>query len=117
MAGGALSSLAATILVYRLTGSALSVSLMLIVAALPSLFVGLFVGVAVDQLQPRVSVIAADLIRAAMIGCIPLALTFGTPWLYVSMLLTSVVGQFFDPAHASVLPGYLPTKSWLRPIR
>ena len=40
-AGSALTSLAASILVYRLTGSALSVGLMLMATALPTLFVGL----------------------------------------------------------------------------
>ena len=39
--GSSLTSLAAGILVYRLTGSALSVGLMLMATALPTLLVGL----------------------------------------------------------------------------
>ena len=47
--GSALTSIAAGILVYRLTGSALSVGLMLMATAAPSLLVGLFAGVYVDR--------------------------------------------------------------------
>jgi MFS family permease len=47
--GSGLTSIAAAILVYRLTGSALSVGLMLMATALPSLFVGLIAGVFVDR--------------------------------------------------------------------
>src|SRR4029079_14076263 len=45
VAGSALGSLAAAILVYRMTGSALSVGLVLIAAAVPGLLVGLVAGV------------------------------------------------------------------------
>ena len=48
--GSALTSLAASIYVFRLTNSALSVGLMLMATAAPSLLVGLFAGVFVDRL-------------------------------------------------------------------
>src|SRR5260221_7064087 len=51
--GSALSSLAASILIFRLTGSALSVGLMLMATAAPSLVVGLVAGVVVDPLDRR----------------------------------------------------------------
>src|SRR6266545_7506825 len=70
--GSALTALAASILVYRLTGSALSVGLMLMATALPSLLVGLVAGVFVDRYDRKRIMIAADLIRAALIGAIPL---------------------------------------------
>ena len=47
--GSALTSLAASIYVFRLTNSALSVGLMLMATAAPSLLVGLFAGVFVDR--------------------------------------------------------------------
>ena len=49
VAGSTLSWLAAALLVYRLTGSALSVSMILVVSALPSLLVGMVAGVFVDR--------------------------------------------------------------------
>jgi MFS family permease len=104
VAGSALSSLAAAILVYRMTGSALSVGLVLLVAALPSPLVGLIAGVFVDRLNRKHVMIAADLLRFVLIGAIPFVLPFGVVWLYVIVLIAGAVGQFFDPAHASVLP-------------
>src|SRR4051812_22775575 len=104
VAGSALSSLAGAMLVYRLTGSALSVGLMLMVAALPSLLVGPVAGVFVDRLNRKHVMIAADLLRAALVAAIPFALPFGITWLYAIVLVAGAVGQFFDPAHASVLP-------------
>jgi CRP-like cAMP-binding protein/sugar phosphate permease len=102
--GSALTDLAAGILVYRLTGSALSVGLILMVTALPSLIVGLLAGVFADRFERKRIMIASDLIRAALVFAIPFVLSFGIAWLYIIVLLSSTVKQFFEPAHESVLP-------------
>lgn len=110
-AGQRLTSIAGIVLVYQLTGSALSVGLMLIVTALPSMLVGLIAGVVVDRYDRRRIMIAADLARALLVGLIPLLVPFSIVWLYVLVLLASTVAQFFDPAHESVLPAISPTRS------
>lgn len=102
--GNALTSLAAGILVFRLTGSALSVGLMLMVTALPSIFVGLLAGVFVDRYDRKRIMVGAEFIRAALIALIPLLVGFNIVWLYVIVLLTSAINPFFDSAHESVLP-------------
>ncbi|MDQ4076556.1 MAG: MFS transporter [Chloroflexota bacterium] len=102
--GGGLTAIAASILVYRVTGSALSVGLMLMATALPSLFVGLVAGVFVDRYDRKRIMVAAELLRALLIALIPLLLPFGIAWLYVIVTLSSAIAQFFNPAHASVLP-------------
>lgn len=102
--GSALSSLAASIYVYRLTGSALSVGLMLMATAAPSLLVGLFAGVFVDRYDRKMIMILADVFRAVLIALIPVLVPLNVAWLYVMVMLTSAIGQFFDPAHESVLP-------------
>jgi MFS family permease len=102
--GSALSSLAASIYVFRLTGSALSVGLMLMATAAPSLLVGLFAGVFVDRYDRKKIMIVADLARAVLIALVPLLVPLNVIWLYVIVALTSAIGQFFDPAHESVLP-------------
>jgi MFS family permease len=104
MIGSGMTTIAASILVYRVTGAALSVGLMLIAAALPSLAVGLLAGVFVDRWNRKWIMIAADLIRAALIAAIPLLLQFGIAWLYVIVMLATAAGQFFEPARASVVP-------------
>ena len=102
--GTALSSLAASIYVFRITGSALSVGLMLMATAAPSLLVGLFAGVFVDRYDRKKIMIIADLLRAALIAIVPVLVPLSVIWLYVIVMLTSAIGQFFDPAHESVLP-------------
>jgi CRP-like cAMP-binding protein/sugar phosphate permease len=102
--GTALTSLAASILVFRLTASAMSVGLMLMATAAPSLLVGLFAGVLVDRFDRKWIMITADLIRAVLVFLIPFLVPHNIIWLYIIVLLTSAIGQFFDPAHESVLP-------------
>lgn len=102
--GSALTSLAASILVYRATGSALSVGLMLMATAAPSILLGLIAGVFVDRLDRKRIMVTADLLRALLVFTIPFVIESNIAWLYVIVLLTSSVGQFFDPAQSSVLP-------------
>jgi CRP-like cAMP-binding protein/predicted MFS family arabinose efflux permease len=102
-AGSALTAMAAGILVYRLTGSALSVGLMMMATALPTLFVGLIAGVFVDRYDRRRIMLTADLIRAALVFLIPFLIQANIAWLYLIVALSSAVGQFFDPAHSSVM--------------
>ncbi len=106
--GSALTSLASSILVYRQTGSALSVGLMLMATAAPSLLVGLIAGVFVDRFDRRRIMLIADLIRAVLVFLIPFLVPSSIVWLYVIVMLTSTVGQFFDPAYESVLPEVAP---------
>lgn len=107
--GSALTDLAAGILVFRLTGSALNVGLVLIVAALPTLFVGLFAGVFVDRFDRKRILLASDLLRAGIVVLIPIAFDQlgkdnGMVAMYGLLFLSATVRQFFDPAWESVLP-------------
>ncbi len=102
--GSALTSLAASIYVYRITNSALSVGLMLMATAAPSLLVGLFAGVFVDRYDRKKIMITADVLRGVLVFLIPFLVPLGVAWLYIIVALTSAIGQFFDPAYESVLP-------------
>lgn len=107
--GSALTSLAASIMVYQKTGgSALSVGLMLMATAAPSLLVGLVAGVFVDRFDRRKIMLIADLSRAALVLLIPFLASFNIVWLYVIVIITSAIGQFFDPAYESILPDSAP---------
>jgi MFS family permease len=107
--GFGLTSLASSILVYQLTGgSALSVGLMLIASAAPSLLVGLIAGVLVDRYDRRRIMIAADVLRAVLVCLIPFLVPYGIGWLYAIVFVISTIGQFFDPAWESVLPEVAP---------
>jgi MFS family permease len=102
--GSALTALAASVLVYRVTGSALSVGLMLIATSGPTVLIGLFAGVFVDRYDRKRIMLGSDLLRAILIFLIPFLIPLNLNWLYVIVALTSGISQFFDSAHASVLP-------------
>ena len=107
--GSSLTDLAAGILVWTLTGSALNVGLVLIVSALPTLFVGLFAGVFVDRFDRKKILLASDLLRAGIVVLIPISFDAlgpdgGMVAMYALLFLSATVRQFFDPAWESVLP-------------
>ncbi len=104
--GDALTSLAAGIFVYQITGSVLSVGLMLMASAAPTLVFGLVAGVVVDRFDRKMIMIVTCLIRAVLIALIPIVVSTGDDlvWLYVLVLASASVQQFFDPANDSVLP-------------
>jgi MFS family permease len=102
--GSALTTLAASILVFRLTDSAFSVGLMLIATAGPTILIGLMAGVFVDRYDRKLILLTSDVLRGVLIFLIPWLIQFNIAWLYVIVALTSAITQFFDSAHASILP-------------
>jgi len=102
--GSALTDLAAGIVVYRITGSALSVGLMLMASAIPTLILGLVAGAIVDRSDRKRIMVASDLARMVLVALIPTLIAINIVWLYLLVALTSGVRQFFDPANESVLP-------------
>jgi CRP-like cAMP-binding protein/sugar phosphate permease len=102
--GDALTSLAAGIIVYERTQSALSVGLILMATAVPTLVFGLIAGVVVDRYDRKKIMIAADILRAVVVVTIPFLITASIVWLYVLVIVSSSITQFFSPANESVLP-------------
>src|SRR5579862_2728121 len=103
--GSSLTDLAAAILVFRVTHSALNVGLTLLVTALPTLFVGLFAGVFVDHFNRKRILLASDLLRGLLVASIPFVFAqAGIVGLYGVIFLAATVKQFFDPAWESILP-------------
>ena len=107
--GSSLTDLAAGILVFRITGSALNVGLVLMVTAIPTLFVGLFAGVFVDRFNRKYILLASDILRGILVLMIPFGFQLfgndtGMIIMYVLLFLAATVRTFFDPAWESVLP-------------
>ncbi|HSM37792.1 MAG TPA: MFS transporter, partial [Candidatus Limnocylindrales bacterium] len=104
--GDALTSLAAGIYIFQITNSVLSVGLILMASAAPTLVFGLAAGVIVDRYDRKTIMIASALIRAVLVALIPILVVGGDDiiWLYVLVLASASVQQFFDPANDSVLP-------------
>ena len=108
MAGSALAEVAAALLVYRMTGSVLSVALVLAATVAPALVVGLVAGLAVDRYDRRRVMLLAALVRARLALAIPLLLPFGFGWLVALVFLSTTATQFFEPAQAGLLPDTAP---------
>ena len=79
---------------------------------LPSLLLGMVIGVLVDRIRRRRAIVAADLLSAAALGAIA-ALAWSDRLSVVALVaLVFVVGlssTLFQAAHQSYLPGLVPT--------
>jgi predicted MFS family arabinose efflux permease len=83
------------------------VGLLASLATLPYLLIGLPAGAWVDRVRRRPVQIAADLVRTALFGSLPVAAALHvlTLWqLYAAVLLSGVATVFFDVASQSYLP-------------
>ncbi len=110
--GESLTDLAAAILIFQITDSAFAVGAVLMVTAIPTLFVGLFAGVFVDRFDKKRILLLANLLRGFIVLGIPLAYITFMPAnqdlfvfsLYGLVFISATVRQFFDPAWEAVLP-------------
>ena len=103
--GDWLLSIGVPVYVYLTTGSALTTSITLIIAFLPSILLGSVAGVFVDRWDRRRTMLISNLLLA--LGLFPLLLVHGkdTLWLlYVVLFFESCVSQFVLPAEKALLP-------------
>ncbi len=77
-----------------------------VAGALPALLLGLFIGAWVDRHRRRPILIAADIGRAALLACIPIAAMGGVlriEYLYTATFLLSTLGLLSGVAHGPFL--------------
>jgi MFS family permease len=103
-AGSALTSLAAGIYVYQQTRSAFLVGVTLMATAVPSLLIGLIAGVFVDRYDRRWVMIWSNLGQGVIVALIPVLIGLHVSLLFVAILASAGVKQFFDPAYESLIP-------------
>ena len=70
----------------------------------PILLFSLFVGVLVDRWRARSMMVYADFGRAVLLGLVPIAWTFGLPFLYVVAFVGGVLSVCFDVACQASFP-------------
>ncbi|MEO7260011.1 MAG: MFS transporter [Jatrophihabitantaceae bacterium] len=106
MAGDQLARVALSLLVFERTSSALLTALTYSLTFLPALIGGALLSGLADRLPRRQVMIAADLIRAVLIGVMAIP---GTPLWLVCILLVFVVlaGSPFSAAESALLPEIL----------
>ncbi len=92
-------------LLLQLTGHAGSVALALVLQVLPQTFVGPTAGVVNDRLKRKHVMIAADLVRAAIVLAMLLVRSRSMVWLVYPLLLAeTTMAAFFEPARSAVIP-------------
>src|SRR5438046_1160662 len=75
----------------------------------------LFAGVWIDRLRRRRILVATDLVRAALLGSIPLAFALGHLSLLQLLVVAGLVGGmtvFFDLAATAHVPSLVPRSEW-----
>jgi MFS family permease len=98
-------SLAIYTLLLQSTGHATSVAVALVFQVLPQTFAGPAAGVLNDRLSRKQIMIAADLVRAAVVLGMLLVRGAKMVWLlYLLLFLETIMAAFFEPAHSAVIP-------------
>ena len=90
---------------YQLTGSVLATGVMFLVQALPGLFLGSLAGVFVDRWDRRWTMIASDLLRAAVLLFLLLVRSSDLVWIIYAVAFTEqLISLFFIPAKGAIIP-------------
>ncbi len=92
-------------LLLQFTGRAGSVALALVLQVLPQTLIGPTAGVLNDRLRRKQVMIAADLGRMVIVGCMLLVRSREMVWLVYPLLVAeTLLAAFFEPARSSVIP-------------
>ena len=101
-------------LIYTRTGSTLGTGVVLALYTLPYVLFGAFAGVVIDRVDKRNLMIAADVVRAALIALVPFAAELSLPSVYVLSFLVASVGVFFEPTKLAIIPEIVPRGQLMR---
>src|SRR5438270_3785851 len=116
VAGDRISMLALpTVAILILRASPVQVGVLNAAGTLAWPALGLFAGVWVDRLRRRRILIATDLVRAALLGSIPLAFALGHLSLPQLLLVAALAGGmtvFFDLTATAHVPSLVPRSEW-----
>src|ERR1700688_564085 len=92
-------------LLLQLTGHAGSVALALVLQVLPQTFVGPTAGMVNDRLKRKHVMIAADMVRFAVVLAMLFVRSRSVVWLVYPLLLAeTTMAAFFEPARSAVIP-------------
>lgn len=97
--------LALPIMTYNITGSMTSLSLTILLQAIPAIVAGPFAGALADRWDRKKTMYISDIIRGLLL--IPIIIAQGMERLYVIYavsFLLSLVGMFFNPAYSASTP-------------
>jgi len=105
--GSSITQFALPLLVFKLTGSAVSLGIAFAMFGLPHLFFGLVIGAWADRLDRKRLMIVVDLLSAAMVASVPLASVAGVLsiwWIFACGFALATLGIFFQAAEFAAIP-------------
>ncbi len=105
--GSSITIFALPLLVFHLTGSALDLAIVSAVTFLPYPLFGLLIGAWVDRMNRKRLMIVADVLRAVVLGSIPLLSVMGelsVAWIYVTAFVMATLTACFDSAQFAAVP-------------
>ena len=102
--GDRLHQLALVAVVAISTGSALATGLVFFAATLPNLLLSPIAGTFVDRWNHKEVLIVSDILRAAVVLLIPLAVMVNVVLVYPMVFAVTTISIFFRPARVAILP-------------
>jgi MFS family permease len=105
--GSSITQFALPLLVFKLTGSAVSLGLAFAMFGVPHLLFGLLIGAWTDRLDRKRLMIVVDLLNAGVLVSVPLVAAAGLLsmwWIYAAIFASSTLGIFFQAAQFAAIP-------------
>jgi MFS family permease len=107
--GDPITLVALTFVTYRQTQSVLLTALAVLIATIPNAVFGFFGGAVADAAGHRRSMLYCDVVRAILIGIIPILLALSAPLavVFAVVLVAGICGAIFAPARIALVPELL----------
>lgn len=102
--GDRVNTVALVAIVWTATDSFTAGALAFVVATLPNLFLNPFAGTFVDRWDRKEVLVVSDILRAALVLLVPLAIIVNVLLAYPLIFLVTSVSIFFRPARVAILP-------------
>ena len=102
--GDRVNQIALAAFVFELTDSALLTALMFFVATVPNLFLSPIAGTFVDRWDQKQVLVVSDILRAAVVLLVPVAILLNVWVAYPLVFLLTTISIFFRPARQAILP-------------
>ncbi|MFI5261613.1 MAG: MFS transporter [Candidatus Limnocylindrales bacterium] len=102
--GDRIHQVALGVLVFGVTASPLATALVFLVAALPNLFLAPLAGTLVDRSDQRLTMIASDFLRAALVVTIPFAAAQDIWFVFPLVFVITCISVFFRAAKNAAVP-------------
>ncbi len=102
--GDRINQLALIAFVFEITDSPTAVAITFIVSTIPNLLFSPIAGTLVDRWDQKQVLVVSDLLRAALVLMIPVAVLINVWLAYPLVFLITTVSIFFRPARIAILP-------------